>query len=56
MTDKNIVLEAEVLEADDCWRLLGETNIGRLSVILDDHPSGVPSSLGKALAKTFCTG
>lgn len=42
MTDKNIVPEAEVLEADDCWRLLGETNVGRLSVIVDGHPDIFP--------------
>lgn len=42
MTDKNIVPEAEVLESDDCWRLLGEANIGRLSVIVNNHPDIFP--------------
>ncbi|MFJ5956435.1 pyridoxamine 5'-phosphate oxidase family protein [Paenarthrobacter sp. NPDC092416] len=42
MTDKNIVPEAEVLQADDCWRLLGETNVGRLSVTVDGHPDIFP--------------
>ncbi|MCT9868234.1 pyridoxamine 5'-phosphate oxidase family protein [Paenarthrobacter aurescens] len=42
MTDKNIVPEAEVLETEDCWRLLGETTIGRLSVIVNGHPDIFP--------------
>jgi hypothetical protein len=42
MTDNNIVPEAEVLGADDCWRLLGETHVGRLSVIVDGHPDIFP--------------
>ncbi|BCW62988.1 pyridoxamine 5'-phosphate oxidase family protein [Arthrobacter sp. StoSoilB22] len=42
MTDKNLVPEAEVLEWDDCWRLLSEANVGRLSVIVDGHPDIFP--------------
>ncbi|WP_347110845.1 pyridoxamine 5'-phosphate oxidase family protein [Paenarthrobacter sp. S56] len=42
MSDKNIVPEPQVLEADDCWRLLAETSIGRLSVIANGHPDIFP--------------
>jgi uncharacterized protein len=42
MTDKNIVPEAEILDPDDCWRLLGETTVGRLAVIVDGHPDVFP--------------
>ena len=42
MTDKNTVPEAEVIEPDDCWRLLGEANVGRLSVIVNGHPDIFP--------------
>lgn len=42
MTDKNIVPEPEILDPDDCWRLLGETTVGRLAVIVDGHPDVFP--------------
>ncbi|MBE4716718.1 pyridoxamine 5'-phosphate oxidase family protein [Pseudarthrobacter sp. AB1] len=42
MTEKNIVPEAEILDLDDCWRLLGETTLGRLAVIVDGHPDVFP--------------
>jgi nitroimidazol reductase NimA-like FMN-containing flavoprotein (pyridoxamine 5'-phosphate oxidase superfamily) len=42
MTDKNIVPEAEILDPDDCWRLLGHTTVGRLAVIVDGHPDVFP--------------
>lgn len=42
MKDRNIVPEAEVLDAEECWRLLGETGVGRLAVIVDGHPDVFP--------------
>lgn len=42
MSENNVVPEAEVLEPDDCWRLLGEAHVGRLSVIVDGHPDIFP--------------
>jgi hypothetical protein len=42
MTDKNLVPEAEVLDAEECWRLLGQTGVGRLAVIMDGHSDVFP--------------
>lgn len=42
MTDKKLVPEPEILDPDDCWRLLGETPVGRLAVIVDGHPDVLP--------------
>lgn len=33
---------AEVLDAQECWRLLREASVGRLAVIVDDHPDVFP--------------
>jgi nitroimidazol reductase NimA-like FMN-containing flavoprotein (pyridoxamine 5'-phosphate oxidase superfamily) len=42
MTDMNMVPEAEVLDVEECWRLLGQTGVGRLAVIVDGHPDVFP--------------
>jgi uncharacterized protein len=42
MTEKNVVPEAEILDPDDCWSLLGHTTVGRLAVIVDGHPDVFP--------------
>ncbi len=34
--------ETEVLPANECWELLRTTSIGRLGVIIDDHPDIFP--------------
>lgn len=44
MNEKNLVPDPEILEPDDCWRLLTETNVGRLSVIANGHPDIFPVS------------
>lgn len=44
MTDKNMVPEAEVLDTDECWRLLENTNVGRLAVVVDGQPDVFPVS------------
>lgn len=44
MTDKNMVPEAEVLDPDECWKLLGHTSVGRLAVIVDGQPDVFPVS------------
>jgi nitroimidazol reductase NimA-like FMN-containing flavoprotein (pyridoxamine 5'-phosphate oxidase superfamily) len=33
---------AEVLDVQECWRLLREASVGRLAVIVDDHPDVFP--------------
>ena len=38
MTDKKIAPEAEILDSDECWRLLEQTSIGRLGVVVDGQP------------------
>lgn len=42
MADKNIVPEAEELTAEECWRLLQQTAVGRLGVIIDARPDVFP--------------
>lgn len=44
MTDKNMVPEAEILDSDECWKLLGHTSVGRLGVVLDGQPDVFPVS------------
>jgi nitroimidazol reductase NimA-like FMN-containing flavoprotein (pyridoxamine 5'-phosphate oxidase superfamily) len=33
---------ADVLAAQDCWRLLGSVSVGRLAVVVNDHPDIFP--------------
>lgn len=42
MTSNDIVPAAEILDPQECWRLLGEASVGRLAVIVDDHPDVFP--------------
>ncbi|UVJ41258.1 pyridoxamine 5'-phosphate oxidase family protein [Arthrobacter sp. CJ23] len=42
MVDKNAVPEAEELDAEECWKLLRETGVGRLGVIADGRPDIFP--------------
>lgn len=42
MTSKDIIPAAEILDPQECWRLLGEASLGRLAVIVDDHPDVFP--------------
>lgn len=42
MSDKNMVPEAEILDADECWKLLAEAKVGRLAVLADGHPDVFP--------------
>ncbi|WP_120522130.1 pyridoxamine 5'-phosphate oxidase family protein [Arthrobacter celericrescens] len=42
MVDKNVVPEAEELDTEECWRLLRETGVGRLGVIVDGRPDVFP--------------
>lgn len=44
MTDKNMVPEAEILDSEECWRLLGHTSVGRLAVVVDGQPDVYPVS------------
>jgi hypothetical protein len=44
MTDKNMVPEAEILDSDECWNLLGHTSVGRLAVVVDGEPDVFPVS------------
>jgi hypothetical protein len=44
MTDKNMVPEAEILDSDECWKLLGHTSVGRLAVLVDGQPDVFPVS------------
>ncbi|MFD5277672.1 pyridoxamine 5'-phosphate oxidase family protein [Pseudarthrobacter sp. NPDC058362] len=42
MSNKNMVPEAEILDPDECWKLLAEAKVGRLAVIADGHPDVFP--------------
>jgi nitroimidazol reductase NimA-like FMN-containing flavoprotein (pyridoxamine 5'-phosphate oxidase superfamily) len=42
MVDKNAVPEAEELAVEECWRLLRETGVGRLGVVVDGQPDVFP--------------
>ena len=42
MTSKDIIPAAEVLDPQECWRLLREASVGRLAVIVDGHPDVFP--------------
>jgi nitroimidazol reductase NimA-like FMN-containing flavoprotein (pyridoxamine 5'-phosphate oxidase superfamily) len=42
MASKDIIPEAEILDPQECWRLLGEASVGRLAVIVEDHPDVFP--------------
>ncbi|WP_426303280.1 pyridoxamine 5'-phosphate oxidase family protein [Arthrobacter sp. R-11] len=42
MVDKSAVPEAEELDTEECWRLLRETGVGRLGVIVDGRPDVFP--------------
>jgi hypothetical protein len=42
MMSNDIVPAAEILDPEECWRLLGEALVGRLAVIVDDHPDIFP--------------
>lgn len=42
MTSKDMIPAAEVLDAQECWRLLREASVGRLAVIVGDHPDVFP--------------
>jgi uncharacterized protein len=44
MTDKNMVPEAEVLDTEECWKLLAHTSVGRLGVVVDGQPDVFPVS------------
>jgi hypothetical protein len=44
MTNKNMVPDAEVLDTDECWQLLGNTSVGRLAVVVDGVPDVFPVS------------
>jgi nitroimidazol reductase NimA-like FMN-containing flavoprotein (pyridoxamine 5'-phosphate oxidase superfamily) len=42
MKAEKAVPAAEILDPEECWRLLGQTTIGRLAVIVDGHPEVFP--------------
>lgn len=42
MTSKDMIPAAEILEPQECWRLLGEASVGRLALIVDGHPDVFP--------------
>lgn len=42
MTNKDNIPAAEILEPPECWRLLAETSVGRLALIVDGHPDVFP--------------
>lgn len=42
MVDRNVVPEAEVLDPEECWKLLRETAVGRLGVVVDGRPDVFP--------------
>lgn len=42
MTSKEIIPEAEILDPQECWRLLREASVGRLAVIVGGHPDVFP--------------
>lgn len=45
-------VETEVLPANECWNLLRTTSIGRLGVIIDDHPDIFPVNFSGAFSKS----
>ena len=42
MASKDIVPVAEVLNPQECWRLLSEASVGRLAVLVDGRPDIFP--------------
>lgn len=42
MTSKDNIPAADILEPQECWRLLAETSVGRLALIVDGHPDVFP--------------
>lgn len=44
MTDKNMVPEAEIVDSDESWKLLGHTSVGRLVVVVGGQPDVFPVS------------
>jgi len=42
MTDNTNIPVPEILDAEECWTLLGQTGVGRLAVIADGHPDVFP--------------
>lgn len=44
MASKDMVPRAEVLDPQECWRLLGEASVGRLAVLVDGRPDIFPVS------------
>lgn len=42
MTNEERVPPAEILDPQDCWRLLGEASVGRLAVTVNGHPDVFP--------------
>ncbi len=42
MTEKNMIPEPEILDSEECWKLLRQTGIGRLGVVLDGRPEIFP--------------
>ncbi|PYI65240.1 flavin-nucleotide-binding protein [Arthrobacter livingstonensis] len=42
MRDNNVVPQAEILDTQQCWKLLRETTIGRLAVTADGRPDVFP--------------
>ncbi|MDD7833830.1 MULTISPECIES: pyridoxamine 5'-phosphate oxidase family protein [Paenarthrobacter] len=48
MNEKSMVPDPEELQPEDCWRLLAQANIGRLSVISNGHPDIFPINFAVA--------
>ena len=44
MADKKMVPDVEILDSDECWKLLGHTSVGRLAVVVDGQPDVFPVS------------
>lgn len=42
MNSKDMIPAAEVLDSQECWKLLREASVGRLAVIVDGHPDVFP--------------
>lgn len=42
MTDNTNIPLPEILDAEECWTLLGQTGVGRLAVIAEGHPDVFP--------------
>ncbi|GAA4031953.1 pyridoxamine 5'-phosphate oxidase family protein [Arthrobacter methylotrophus] len=42
MTSKDNIPTADILEPQECWRLLAETSVGRLALTVDGHPDIFP--------------